>query len=328
MIPLAAVIPYFQREAGILRRAVASALRQSGVDPFPIIVVDDSSPVPAADELGELIRAHGDRIRIIRRENGGPAAARNAGLDAIEGAARYVAFLDSDDEWVEGHVANAVRVLERGADVYFTDFYHIDQDVSAFQRAARIDPADHRQLFAAEPLYEYQGDMVVQILTGNVIGTSTLVYLFEKFADVRFREEFRYAGEDYLFWLDLAARDAKFAFSTVPECRCGRGVNVYSGSGWGTDRYAIRLHHEMKYRKTAARLFALSAEARKSNARMIGRLRAAFVADLLHRARSREPIDLAVVLSQLRLDPLTVLGILPVSYGLVKRAVVGPKGSC
>ena len=44
---IAVIIPYFQREAGILRRALASVFAQTNAPSWEIIVVDDGSPVPA-----------------------------------------------------------------------------------------------------------------------------------------------------------------------------------------------------------------------------------------------------------------------------------------
>jgi succinoglycan biosynthesis protein ExoW len=158
--------------------------------------------------------------------------------------------------------------------------------------------------------------MIDQIITGNVIGTPTVVYRFEKFPEVRFRQEFRRAGEDYLFWLELAMRTTRIAFSAIPECRCGRGVNVYSGSTWGTDEYGRRLHEEMKYRKTAARLFPLSQSARRANQQAIRVLREGFISDVLHRLRHRKTIDLGLMSRQLRLDPWTAITFLPTTIRL------------
>src|SRR5690606_9288987 len=75
-----------------LMRAIDSALAQGAVS-MEVIVVDDCS----GDGTRALVEQHADpRVRLIALpRNGGPGAARNAGLDAAQG--RWIAVLDSDD---------------------------------------------------------------------------------------------------------------------------------------------------------------------------------------------------------------------------------------
>ena len=251
---ISVVIPYFQRDAGILRRALASVMRQQGVEQIAVVIVDDASPVPASAELATLGAHQRFPMRVILQPNRGPGAARNTALDNLDPATRFVAFLDSDDEWAEDHLSNALFALGRGFDFYFADLFQLNQSVSGFARAGRIKADDHpRILGGADSLREFRGNMLVQIVTGNVIGTPTVVYDVRKFRDVRFRTEYLNAGEDYLFWMDLAQRGARFAFSIEPEVTCGAGVNVYTGSGWGTPQHFLRIHNEMKYRNSCPR---------------------------------------------------------------------------
>src|SRR5262249_27493026 len=87
------VIPTFNRQQVILR-AIHSVLRQS-LSPHEILVVDDAS----SDETVALVEGLKDpRIQVFRHEiNRGPAAARNTGIRAATG--KWIALLDSDDEW-------------------------------------------------------------------------------------------------------------------------------------------------------------------------------------------------------------------------------------
>lgn len=313
---VAVVIPYFQRQPGILARALASVLAQETPEPLDIIVVDDESPVPARGEVATLPPHQQGRVRIVEQRNGGPAAARNKALDNVAPGTEYVAFIDSDDTWEPCHLANALRALRAGHDFYFADFYQLHQSVSAFERAGRIDPARHALLPGETQLHRYQADMQGQILGGNVIGTSTVVYRFASFRSLRFREEFVYAGEDYLFWLDLARMTDRIAFSSAREVVYGPGVNIFAGSGWGTEKSLIRLHYEMKYKKAIARLYPLTLQQAEDNHRAVQQLRRSFVADVVHRVAHRKPF-VAVLCKQLKVDAKSVLFFVPLAIGLV-----------
>jgi succinoglycan biosynthesis protein ExoW len=314
---VAVVIPFYQKSAGILTKAIVSALRQSVVS--TIIVVDDASPVPARDELAVLMRQHPGRIVIIEQPNAGPAAARNNGLDHVPADTRYVAFLDSDDEWIDTHLANAVTALDEGYDFYFADHFQLNQTVSAFNRAKRIDVARHARIAASDHLHAYAGDMFDQILIGNIIGTSTVVYRFEAFPKLRFREEFVYAGEDYLFWLELSTLTKKIAFSSLCECTYGEGVNIFSGSGWGTEKSLVRIHHEMKFKRAVSRIFPLTPTQLASTQAAVRVLRRSFVADVLHRLAHRRAFQQGLLREQFKVDPQTFLYFLPLALSIVLK---------
>ena len=65
---------------------------------WELVLVDDASTADIAAALDAAPGGRDPRVRLIRQErNGGPAAARNAGIEAARG--RFVAFLDSDDAW-------------------------------------------------------------------------------------------------------------------------------------------------------------------------------------------------------------------------------------
>lgn len=101
------VIPAFNRVTHI-ESAVRSALRQSD-QPLEVIVVDDGSTDGTA-ELVDNLAGTDSRVRCIRQtKNGGPAAARNAGVAAAKGD--LIAFLDSDDWWEPGFLEGALEFL-------------------------------------------------------------------------------------------------------------------------------------------------------------------------------------------------------------------------
>jgi glycosyltransferase involved in cell wall biosynthesis len=115
---ISAVMPTFNR-AGLLERAVRSMIEQER-RPDEIIVVDDGS----TDATEEVIAAHGTAVTYIRQANAGAAVARNTGVEHASGD--FIAFLDSDDLWLPGHVEaldSARRATQGRAAVYFDDCY-------------------------------------------------------------------------------------------------------------------------------------------------------------------------------------------------------------
>ncbi len=92
-------------------RAIDSALAQTHrID--EIIVVDDGSSDGTGDALREC---YGDRIRCVRQANAGVSAARNHGLRLAQG--RYIALLDSDDEWLPEKTERQIALLQANPDL-------------------------------------------------------------------------------------------------------------------------------------------------------------------------------------------------------------------
>ena len=318
---VAVVVPYFQRAPGILARALKGVEAQTTSEKIRVMVVDDQSPISAKDELDRLGGTTLD-VHVIAQANAGPAAARNRALDALDASIDRVAFLDSDDVWDADHLANAARALDAGHDFYFADFLQLDQQVSAFERAGRLKLADHPRIDGIGHLHSYSGDMFDQVMRGNVIGTSTVVYDFRRFGTLRFDEAFYSAGEDYLFWISCAKAGARFCFSSSVEVRYEAGVNVYSGSGWGTEGYMRRIQNEMRYRK---RLLALDLNAEQEGfvRAKIGSLRRDFVDDLMHRVSHRKPVSTDLLKKQWQVDAPSILLVPMIAGQLVADRIKG-----
>jgi len=90
------VMPVRNRPTQVLI-AIASVRAQTMGD-WELLVVDDGSTDRTAEAVAH-VAASDPRITLVPGAFGGAAAARNAGLDRARG--RYVAFLDSDNAWVE-----------------------------------------------------------------------------------------------------------------------------------------------------------------------------------------------------------------------------------
>ncbi len=95
---LSVVIPTYNY-ASRLPGAVESVLQQLPID-CELLVVDDGSTDDTECVVAGLLAEHAGRLRYLRKENGGPASARNLGIRSTRG--RYLLFLDADDQLCPG----------------------------------------------------------------------------------------------------------------------------------------------------------------------------------------------------------------------------------
>jgi glycosyltransferase involved in cell wall biosynthesis len=135
-MPAVSVVLIFLDEERFLEEAVRSVLNQTLTD-WELILVDDGS-TDRSTEIAQRLAAQDERIRYVDHpghENRGMAASRNVG--AAHGTAPYLGFLDGDDVWVAGKLAEQVDVLESMPDVAMVN--------GALQYWSSWDPAATRE---------------------------------------------------------------------------------------------------------------------------------------------------------------------------------------
>ena len=320
---IAIVIPYYQRDTGLLQQCVRSILDQDATVDYRIIVVDDESPVPADAELAELLPAADGRINIIRQTNAGPGAARNRGLDNVPPGTRYVAFLDSDDQWTGPFLADAVYALEQGYDLFIGNSARTGFDKTRFEwnasPALNILAENHQLIDAAREIYEYQGDFFdLLVRRSNIIGPTTMAYNFERFPAIRFNPTL-FNGQDRLFKLTLGQHLQRIAFSPRVYAYEGEGVNIFDKSQWGSTGSIRLLSSYIRLSKCIIDEIDLTAEQRKYVQRHLAATRRSFSASILHLLKRRVPVDWRLVMTTFREDPATAALFLP----SMVRAVAG-----
>ena len=96
MVGISVIIPVYNSEDSI-ENSIKSVINQT-FDDLEIICVNDGSTDASLDVLNELSNKY-DFIKIINQENQGAAIARNVAIENVSG--KYIAFLDSDDIFVE-----------------------------------------------------------------------------------------------------------------------------------------------------------------------------------------------------------------------------------
>ncbi len=116
------IIPAYNRE-NLVASTIESVLKQT-YKPLEIIVVDDGS----TDNTLDVLKQYGDDIKIIQKENGGSASARNTGIQHASGD--YIAYVDSDDTWDADKLSIFVKNLAQCKDpdnvFMFSDFRRYD----------------------------------------------------------------------------------------------------------------------------------------------------------------------------------------------------------
>ena len=152
------IIPTYNR-AHLVGRAIRSVLAQTYQD-FEIIVVDDAS----TDNTEEVVNSFNDpHIRYIRHEkNHGGAAARNTGINVARG--EYIAFQDSDDEWLPEKLEKQMKVFESApakVGVVYTGFWRIDDDKKTYIPSTKIN--------------RKEGNVHNELLEGNFVTTQAAI---------------------------------------------------------------------------------------------------------------------------------------------------------
>ena len=177
------IIPTYNR-AHLLRRAVLSVQAQTLPD-WELIVVDDCS---TEDIAGALAEFDDRRIRLIRHPvNRGAPAARNTGIASA--SAPWIAFLDSDDEWLPEKLARQWRLVRGGADAPLLIY-------SGFEKVGwprQPSPPTRR------------GHVLIDLLEENFVGTcSTPLVRTQALKSVGGFDIEMQSGQDWDLWLRLA----------------------------------------------------------------------------------------------------------------------------
>jgi glycosyltransferase involved in cell wall biosynthesis len=192
--PVTVVVPAYNAEATLdetLRSVRAQTHRA-----LEILVVDDGS----RDSTPAIALAHAaadPRVRLIRQDNAGVAAARNRGIG--EARAALVAPVDADDLWAPAKIERQVATLRRGGPrvaLVYTWSALIDQE----SRVIRLHEATA------------EGDVLAQLCRGNLVGNGSAALMRRDAVleaggyDPTLRARGAQGCEDLLLYCRIAAR--------------------------------------------------------------------------------------------------------------------------
>ncbi len=219
MLRISVVIPTFNR-VGTLQRALTSVFAQN----YPlheVIVVDDGSTDGSAD----MVRRHFPQVKYRYQANRGVSAARNYGI--AQSGGDWVAFLDSDDEWLSGKLRTQAEALQRRQDM----------------RVCHTEEIWIRNGKRVNPMHKHRksgGWIFRSCLPLCAMSPSSIVVHRTVFEQAGVFDESLPACEDYDLWLRITARFPVLFVEQPQIVKYGGHADQLSKRYWGMDRFRIR----------------------------------------------------------------------------------------
>ena len=219
MVPrVSGVIPAFNRWR-LLAEAIDSVLAQSYRD-FELIVVDDGSSDATASELAKLA----SRLQFFVTERRGVSAARNLGVSQSRGY--YIAFLDSDDLWLNSKLERQTRFMDE-----HPEFHICQTDEIWIRNGVRVNPRAVHQ--------KPSGDIFSSSLELCLVSPSAVMMTKALFDRTGGFDEAFPVCEDYDLWLRISAQHQVPLIPDRLTIKRGGHADQLSRSIWGMDRYRI-----------------------------------------------------------------------------------------
>ncbi len=200
--PLFSTIIAAYNRADLIGATLDAVLAQDETDQ-EVIIVDDGS----TDGTPDVLADYGDRIRVIRQDNAGPGAARNAGIAEARG--RYVALIDSDDLWPTWTLATYRQVIEQHNGPAF-----VASHTRPFTDTAPMIEQQDLRVTLRDDYYASSGDVRWVPLCGVAVRTDVL-------REVGGFSTHRHNCEDSDLWLRLGVAPG-FARVESPVCSLRR----------------------------------------------------------------------------------------------------------
>ena len=215
---ISVVIPTFNRR-DLLRRALLSVYAQT-LAPAEVIVIDDGS----TDGTDVMLSNEFPQVSYYRQENRGVSSARNLGIHHATGD--WLAFLDSDDEWLPEKLLRQADALTAnpGSRVCHTEELWIRNGV-------RVNPA---QKYA-----KTGGWIFTHCLPLCAMSPSTVLIHRSVFAHIGLFDTCLPACEDYDLWLRITANYPVLLIAEPQIKKYGGHDDQLSQKLWGMDRFRI-----------------------------------------------------------------------------------------
>ena len=213
------IIPTYNRKH-TLGRAIESIISQT-IKPLEIIIVDDGSN----DGTREWIKQEYPFIKYLNQNNSGVSASRNRGIFSANG--NWIAFLDSDDEWIPEKLERQLSILSSDKEAVFCHTNEI-----WIRNGTRVNQMRKHE--------KYGGYIFEKCLDMCRISPSSSIIKKEVFDHIGYFDESLIVCEDYDLWLRIAAH-YKILFLDQPLIKkYGGHVDQLSRVKGGIEKYRIQ----------------------------------------------------------------------------------------
>ncbi len=194
MPKVSVIIPAYNAQK-YLAETIDSVMAQTFSD-FELIVVDDGSKDKTVSIIRQYQAKYPEKIRLIQKENGGPASARNAGIRVANG--EYIAFNDADDLWLPEKLEKQVAYF----DAQLPEVGLVYTDARKF---------DHDGLWTLPKRFNHkfvEGMIYKDLLKDNMVPNQSVLVRKKCFEDVGLFDESPevFTSEDYDMWLRIALK--------------------------------------------------------------------------------------------------------------------------
>tara|TARA_X000000950_G_scaffold59730_1_gene72534 strand:+ start:5636 stop:6481 length:846 start_codon:yes stop_codon:yes gene_type:complete len=182
---ISVIIPTYNRKK-TLARAIQSVINQS-LSPFEILIIDDGSN----DGTEEWVKENFQNIKYIYQNNRGVSSARNIGIENANGD--WVAFLDSDDEWLPNKLHEQLKAIESNPEV---KFFHTNE--IWIRNGVRVNQMKKHK--------KYGGYIFEKCLDMCRVSPSSVLIQKEVFDNIGVFDESLRVCEDYDLWLRITSK--------------------------------------------------------------------------------------------------------------------------
>ena len=182
---ISVIIPTYNRFNSI-GRALDSILGQT-YKPHEIIIVDDGS----TDGTRELIRDQYPSIKYFYQSRSGVSKARNKGI--VESKAKWIAFLDSDDQWQPNKLEEQKNNLRQNPTILVSHTNEI-----WIRNGVRVNQMKKHQ--------KYGGYIFDKCLDFCRMSPSSIMIHKQVFEDIGYFDEDLLVCEDYDLWIRVTSK--------------------------------------------------------------------------------------------------------------------------